>query len=124
MLTRPPGFSTRRHSLSAPGFKSTDNFVRYATLGAKAANAVPADLKVHGHEAIELERFALSHKVWQTRPSECGCGPSLREMQPWCQPSLWMSAPRTRALGKMRRAVHERRSACLTRPSASLLESA
>lgn len=49
------------------GFKSNDKFVRYATIGAEAANAVRADLKLHGHEAIELERFAMSNKVWQTK---------------------------------------------------------
>jgi hypothetical protein len=49
------------------GFKSNDKFVRYATIGAEAANAVRADLKLHGHEAMELERFAMSNKVWQTK---------------------------------------------------------
>ena len=50
------------------GFKSNDMFVRYTTIGAEAANAVRADLKLHGHEVMELERFAMSNKVWQTKP--------------------------------------------------------
>jgi HEAT repeat protein len=49
------------------GFKEDADFARYVSMGAVAANAVRADLKLHGHDAIELERFAMSNKVWQTK---------------------------------------------------------
>lgn len=50
------------------GFKSNDKCVRYATIGAEAANAVGADLKLHGHEAMELERFAIPPQHKYDRP--------------------------------------------------------
>ncbi len=49
------------------GFKEDADFARFVSMGAVATNAVRADLKVHGHDAIELERFAMSNKVWQTK---------------------------------------------------------
>lgn len=49
------------------GFKEDADFARFVSMGAVATDAVRTDLKRHGHEAIELERFAMSNKVWQTK---------------------------------------------------------
>lgn len=49
------------------GFKEDADFARFVSMGAIATNAVRADLKHHGHEAIELERYAMANKVWQTK---------------------------------------------------------
>jgi hypothetical protein len=49
------------------GFKEDADFARFVSMGAVATDAVRNDLKRYGHEAIELERFAMSNKVWQTK---------------------------------------------------------
>jgi hypothetical protein len=49
------------------GFKEDADFARYVSMGAVATDAVRTDLKRYGHEAIELERFAMANKVWHTK---------------------------------------------------------
>lgn len=49
------------------GFKEDADFGRYLSMGAIATDAVRTDLKRYGHNIVELERFAMSNKVWQTR---------------------------------------------------------
>lgn len=49
------------------GFKEDADFARFVSMGAIATNAVRNDLKHHGHQAIELERYAMANKVWQTK---------------------------------------------------------
>ena len=49
------------------GFKEDASFAHKVSMGAVATDAVRTDLKRYGHEAIELERFAMSNKVWQTK---------------------------------------------------------
>jgi hypothetical protein len=49
------------------GFKEDADFARFVSMGAVATDAVRTHLKGYGHEAIELERFAMSNKVWQTK---------------------------------------------------------
>jgi hypothetical protein len=47
--------------------KDLPDFLRFVTMGAVATDAVRTDLKRYGHEAIELERYAMANKVWQTK---------------------------------------------------------
>ena len=49
------------------GFKEDADFARFVSMGAVATNAVRNDLKTYGHAAIELERYAMANKVWQTK---------------------------------------------------------
>lgn len=49
------------------GFKEDADFARFVSMGAVATDAVRTDLKHYGHEAIELERYAMANKVWQTK---------------------------------------------------------
>jgi hypothetical protein len=49
------------------GFKEDADFARFVSMGAVATDAVRTDLKRYGHEAIELERYAMANKVWQTK---------------------------------------------------------
>jgi hypothetical protein len=49
------------------GLKEDADFARYLSMGAIATDAVRRDLTRHGHEAIELERYAMANKVWQTK---------------------------------------------------------
>jgi len=50
------------------GFKEDADFARYVSMGAVATDAVRKHLRVvHGHEAIELERYAMANKIWQTK---------------------------------------------------------
>lgn len=49
------------------GFKEDADFARYLTIGAHAAAAVAADLNSHGHQIIELERYAMANKVWTVK---------------------------------------------------------
>jgi len=49
------------------GFKEDADFARFVSMGAVATDAVRNDLKRYGHEAIELERYAMANKVWQTK---------------------------------------------------------
>ncbi len=49
------------------GFKEDADFARFVSMGAVAADAVRTDLKRYGHDVIELERYAMANKVWQTK---------------------------------------------------------
>jgi len=49
------------------GFKEDADFARFVSMGAVATDAVRTDLKRYGHEVIELERYAMANKVWQTK---------------------------------------------------------
>lgn len=49
------------------GLKEDADFARFVSMGAVAADAVRTDLKRYGHVAIELERYAMANKVWQTK---------------------------------------------------------
>jgi hypothetical protein len=49
------------------GFKEDADFARFLSMGAVATNAARTDLGRYGHAAIELERFAMANKVWQTK---------------------------------------------------------
>ncbi len=46
--------------------KALSDFHRYLTIGAVAADAVRQDLEAHGHRVIELERNAMTNKIWYT----------------------------------------------------------
>lgn len=50
------------------GFKEDAAFARFLSMGVVATDAVRRDLRdVHGHRVIELERFAMANKLWQTK---------------------------------------------------------
>lgn len=50
------------------GFKEDADFARFVSMGAIGTAAVGRYLRdVHGHRPIELERYAMSNKVWQTK---------------------------------------------------------
>jgi hypothetical protein len=49
------------------GLKEDADFARFVSMGAVATDAVRNDLKHYGHEVIELERYAMANKVWQTK---------------------------------------------------------
>jgi hypothetical protein len=49
------------------GFKEDADFARLVRMGVFATDAVRTDLKRYGHEVIELERFAMSNKIWQDK---------------------------------------------------------
>jgi hypothetical protein len=49
------------------GFKEDADFARFVSMGAVATDAVRRDLKRCGHEVIELERYAMANKIWQTK---------------------------------------------------------
>lgn len=50
------------------GFKEDADFARFVSMGAVGSAAVARHLRdQHGHEAIELERYAMANKVWQTK---------------------------------------------------------
>ncbi len=50
------------------GFKEDADFLRFLTMGAVGAVAVATNLRdQYGHRPIELERYAMSNKVWQTK---------------------------------------------------------
>lgn len=50
------------------GFKEDADFARFVSMGAVGSAAVANDLtQRHGHRPIELERYAMSNKVWQTK---------------------------------------------------------
>ena len=50
------------------GFKEDADFARFVSMGAVGAAAVAHDLSTeHGHTMIELERYAMANKVWQTK---------------------------------------------------------
>lgn len=49
-------------------FKDDDSFLRFLSMGARGAAAVSDDLsQYHGHEVVELERYAMSNKLWSTK---------------------------------------------------------
>ncbi len=48
-------------------FKAMDSFLRYVTMGAMATHHVWAMLEQRGYRIIELERYAGSNKIWQTK---------------------------------------------------------
>ena len=50
------------------GFKEDADFARFVSMGAVGTAAVADHLrKQHGHVPIELERYAMANKVWQTK---------------------------------------------------------
>lgn len=50
------------------GFKEDADFARFVSMGVVATDAVRNDLRdTHGHQVIELERFAMANKLWQTK---------------------------------------------------------
>ncbi len=50
------------------GFKEDADFARFVSMGAVGAAAVAYDLSAeHGHRMVELERYAMANKVWQTK---------------------------------------------------------
>ncbi len=50
------------------GFKEDADFARYVSMGATGTAAVARCLRDrHGHRPIELERYAMANKVWQTK---------------------------------------------------------
>ena len=50
------------------GFKEDADFARFVSMGAVGAAAVAFDLSHgHGHRMVELERYAMANKVWQTK---------------------------------------------------------
>lgn len=50
------------------GFKEDADFARFVSMGAVGAAAVAFDLShEHGHRMVELERYAMANKVWQTK---------------------------------------------------------
>ena len=50
------------------GFKEDADFARFVSMGAVGAAAVAHHLSTeHGHKMIELERYAMANKVWQTK---------------------------------------------------------
>lgn len=49
------------------GFKEDAEFARSVSMGAAGTEAVARCLREHGHRPIELERFAMANKVWQTK---------------------------------------------------------
>ena len=50
------------------GFKEDADFARFVSMGAVGAAAVARHLGTqHGHRMIELERYAMANKVWQTK---------------------------------------------------------
>jgi HEAT repeat protein len=50
------------------GFKEDADFARFVSMGAVGTAAVADHLKKHhGHLPIELERYAMANKVWQTK---------------------------------------------------------
>ncbi len=50
------------------GFKEDADFARFVSMGAVGTAAVATHLRAtHGHQPIELERYAMANKVWQTK---------------------------------------------------------
>ncbi|MXV91102.1 MAG: HEAT repeat domain-containing protein [Acidimicrobiia bacterium] len=50
------------------GFKEDADFARFVSMGAVGAAAVAFDLSdEYGHRMVELERYAMANKVWQTK---------------------------------------------------------
>jgi hypothetical protein len=50
------------------GFKEDADFARFVSMGAVGTAAVATHLREqHGHRPIELERYAMANKVWQTK---------------------------------------------------------
>jgi len=50
------------------GLKEDADFARFLSMGAVGTAAVSDDLtKRHSHRPIELERYAMANKVWQTK---------------------------------------------------------
>lgn len=50
------------------GFKEDAEFARYLTIGVHGTLAVARDLAGHGHQMVELERYAVGNKIWGVRP--------------------------------------------------------
>ncbi len=51
------------------GFKEDADFARFVSMGAAGAAAVSRHLRdEYGHRPVELERYAMANKVWQTKP--------------------------------------------------------
>jgi len=50
------------------GFKEDADFARYVSMGATGTAAIASYLRDrYGHRPIELERYAMANKVWQTK---------------------------------------------------------
>jgi len=52
---------------SVPSLKADEDFIEYLALGAEATERVIEFLESHGHRIIELERGALSSKIWKNK---------------------------------------------------------
>lgn len=66
------------------GFKEDVDFARFLSMGVVATETVRSHLRdSHGHEVVELERFAMANKLWETKVKRlrlpdllcvrCGC---------------------------------------------------
>ena len=50
------------------GFKEDASFARFVSMGAAGTAKVGQVLRnEHGHRPVELERYAMANKVWQTK---------------------------------------------------------
>lgn len=49
------------------GFKEDADFARFVSMGAIATDVVRRDMAKQGHHLIELERYAMANKIWQTK---------------------------------------------------------
>ncbi len=49
------------------GFKVDTSFLRFLTMGALGAQRVADQLREHGFEPIEFERYSTSNKIWATK---------------------------------------------------------
>ena len=70
------------------GFKEDEDFVRFLTMGAYGTAEISADLeRSHGHQIVELERYARGNKVWaikvalHTWGGGTGSPPPMRSMR-------------------------------------------
>jgi hypothetical protein len=48
-------------------FKQNEDFLRFITMGAAGSAAVLEWLASKGHRMIELERYAMANKIWETK---------------------------------------------------------
>ena len=49
------------------GFKQDEDFARFLTMGAYGTAAIKESLESYGHRVIELERYAMSNKIWTVK---------------------------------------------------------
>lgn len=48
-------------------FKQNEDFLRFITMGAAGSSAVLEWLNSKGHRMVELERYAMANKIWETK---------------------------------------------------------